>query len=125
MRFLAALSFLTIIPLPLRREIDPEEVGRSIAYFPVVGVIIGLILAGLNWLFGLFLPSAVVNGRLIVAMVLDAAEGKVSAMLVNSTVNAGRLLVKMAELNMKYGRPANAKRAQQGPTINLLTGQAE
>jgi len=51
---LAALSFLTIIPLPHRREIDPEEVGRSIAYFPVVGVIIGLILAGLNWLLGLF-----------------------------------------------------------------------
>lgn len=63
--------------------------------------------------------------RLIVAMVLDAAEGKVSAILVNSTVNAGRLLVKMAELNMKYGRPANAKRVQPGPTINLLTGQAE
>ncbi len=70
MRFLAALSFLTIIPLPRRREFSPEEVGRSIAYFPVVGVIIGLILAGLNWLLGLFLPPAVVNGLLIVSLVL-------------------------------------------------------
>ena len=70
MRFLAALSFLTITPLPLRREINPEEVGRSIAYFPVVGLIIGLILAGLNWLLSLFLPSAVVNGLLIVALVV-------------------------------------------------------
>jgi len=53
-----------------RREISPEEVGRSIVYFPVVGVIIGLILVGLNWLLGLFLPSAVVNGLLIVSMVV-------------------------------------------------------
>ncbi len=70
MRFLAALKFLTIIPLPWRREASPEEIGRSIGYFPVIGLIIGLILAGLNWLLSLFLPSAVVNGLLIVSMVV-------------------------------------------------------
>lgn len=68
MRFLAALSFLTIIPLPHQPEISPQEVGRSIGYFPVVGIIIGLILAGLNWLLSLFLPSAVVNGLLLVSL---------------------------------------------------------
>ncbi len=68
MRFLTALRFLTIIPLPWRREVSPEEVGRSTGYFPVVGIIIGLILAGLNWLFSLLLPSAVVNGLLIVSI---------------------------------------------------------
>lgn len=70
MRFLAALKFLTIIPLPWRREASLEEVGRSIGYFPVVGIIIGLILAGLNWLLGLLLPSIVVNALLIVSMVV-------------------------------------------------------
>ncbi len=70
MKFLAALRFLTIIPLPQWRETSPEEVGRSIVYFPVVGVIIGLILAGLNWLLGLFLPSTMVNGLLIVSVVV-------------------------------------------------------
>jgi len=70
LRFLAALKFLTIIPLPWRREASLEEVGRSIGYFPVIGLIIGLILAGLNWLLSLFLPSAVVNGLLIVSMVV-------------------------------------------------------
>ncbi len=70
MRFLAALGFLTIIPLPWRREVSLEEVGRSIGYFPVIGLIIGLILAGLNWLLGPLLPSAVVNGLLIVSMVV-------------------------------------------------------
>ncbi|MFC2011051.1 adenosylcobinamide-GDP ribazoletransferase [Chloroflexota bacterium] len=70
MRFLAALSFLTIIPVPYRREISPEEIGYSIVYFPVVGGIIGLILVGLNWLLGNYLPSAVVNGLLIVSLVV-------------------------------------------------------
>lgn len=70
MKFLAALKFLTIIPLPWRREASPEELGGSIGYFPVIGLIIGLILAGLNWLLSLFLPSAVVSVLLIVSMVV-------------------------------------------------------
>ena len=69
MSFLAALRFLTIIPLPGRREVSPEEAGRSIVYFPLVGVIIGLILVGLNWLLGLFLPSALVDVLLVVSLV--------------------------------------------------------
>ena len=68
MRFLAALQFLTAIPLPGRREFGPEELGRSTGYFPVVGLIIGLILAGLNWLLGLVLPSAVVSALLLVSL---------------------------------------------------------
>lgn len=70
MRFLTALSFLTIIPLPSRWQAKPEEVGRSISYFPAVGIFIGLVLAGLNRVLGLFLPPAVVSGLLIVALVV-------------------------------------------------------
>jgi adenosylcobinamide-GDP ribazoletransferase len=68
--FLAALRFLTIIPLPGRRELSREEFRRSVVYFPVVGIIIGLVLAGLNWLLSLILPSAVVNALLLVALVV-------------------------------------------------------
>jgi len=70
LKFLAALSFLTVIPLPRRREVSPEQVGRSTGYFPVVGIIIGLILAGLYWLLRLVLPSAVVSGLLLVCLVV-------------------------------------------------------
>ncbi|MFC1940127.1 adenosylcobinamide-GDP ribazoletransferase [Chloroflexota bacterium] len=70
MSFLSALSFLTVIPVPCRRQISPGEAGRSIAYFPIVGIIIGLILAGLNWLLSLFLPPMIVNGLLIVSLVV-------------------------------------------------------
>ncbi len=64
------MQFLTTIPVPWRREVKPEEAGRSTGYFPVVGLIIGLILVGLNWLFGLILPPAVVNALLIVSLVV-------------------------------------------------------
>jgi len=67
-RFLAALQFLTIIRLPWRRDVRLEELGRSTGYFPLIGLIIGLILVGLNWLFGLVLPSAVATALLIVSL---------------------------------------------------------
>ena len=70
MKFLTALQFLTTIPLPWRREVGPEELGSSTWSFPLVGLIIGLILAGFNWLFGLILPSAIVNALLIVSLVI-------------------------------------------------------
>jgi len=69
-KFLAAFQFLTSIPLPWRHEVRPEALGRSTGYFPIVGLIIGLILAGLNWLFLLFLPPALVNALLIAALAL-------------------------------------------------------
>jgi len=68
--FLAAVRFLTVIPLPGRRELSREELGRSVVYFPAVGIIIGLILAGLHWLLSLILPSGVVNALLLVALVV-------------------------------------------------------
>ena len=70
MRFLAALQFLTIVPVPWRREVRPEDLARSTSYFPLVGLIIGLVLAFLNWLLGFLLPSAVVNVLLIIFLVV-------------------------------------------------------
>ena len=64
------MQFLTSIPLPLKREPTPEELGRSAPYFPLVGLIIGLILAGLSWLLRLVLPPTLVNALIIVALVI-------------------------------------------------------
>ena len=54
--------------MPFRRETGSEDVGRSTAFFPLVGLLIGLVLAGLNWVFGLFLPPPITIGLLIVAL---------------------------------------------------------
>jgi adenosylcobinamide-GDP ribazoletransferase len=65
--FLAALQFLT--SLPVKRDIPPEQLGRATAWFPVVGLILGLVLAVLDWLLGTVLPGAVVNAFIIVVLV--------------------------------------------------------
>ncbi len=70
MSFLAAIQLLTSIPLSLKREMTPAQLGRATAWFPLVGLIIGGILAGLNWLMGFILPASVANALLIVALVI-------------------------------------------------------
>ncbi len=70
MRFFTALQFLTIIPVPWRRELSPEELGRATVYFPLVGLFIGLVMAGWYWLLDLFLPRAVADVLVIVSLVV-------------------------------------------------------
>lgn len=64
MKFLSALTFLTIVRLPARSA-SPEELGRSLVYFPIVGAIIGLSLAGLKWGLSQALPPAVTSVLLV------------------------------------------------------------
>ena len=70
MKLLAALRFLTVIPVPRRREVSTEEVGASQGYFPLVGLFLGAILAGVNWLLSLILPASIVNVIIIIALLL-------------------------------------------------------
>ena len=46
--FLIALQFLTIIPFRISETPDKNDLGKSVLYYPLVGLLIGLILAGLN-----------------------------------------------------------------------------
>lgn len=50
LRFCAALTFLTRVPLPKTLVFDAADVGRSTLFFPLVGAAIGLVQAGI-WLF--------------------------------------------------------------------------
>lgn len=56
-KFLIALQFLTIFPVKIE-SIKPEEFGKSLLYFPIVGALIGIVLASV--LFALdFLPNLI------------------------------------------------------------------
>jgi len=82
---LTAFSFLTIIPVPTRPELAPGELGRAAAWFPAAGLVIGLILAGVDWcgaaLWGSLVASALilgaallVTGGLHIDGLIDAAD---------------------------------------------------
>jgi len=68
--FLAAIQLLTSIPIRLKGELTAKQLGRATAWFPVIGLIIGGILAGLNWVFNLILPPLVTNILLIITLVI-------------------------------------------------------
>jgi adenosylcobinamide-GDP ribazoletransferase len=71
MRFWIAWQLLTIIPSPPRyRAYGAEDLGRSVSFFPIVGLFLGLVLFGLDYLLGLLLPSIVVSILLIIALVI-------------------------------------------------------
>ncbi len=44
----AALRFLTVLPAPGRRPLQAPALGRAVGYFPLVGVILGGLLAAAN-----------------------------------------------------------------------------
>ncbi len=47
---LIALQFLTILPIPLTVTPTPQETGRSLLYYPLVGLLIGLLLVTVAWI---------------------------------------------------------------------------
>jgi len=67
--FIILLQFMTRIPIPLKVEYDEEKLGKSIKYFPLVGLIIGFFLFAVN-----FLAGKVIENRQITAVVVIIAE---------------------------------------------------
>jgi len=82
---LTAFGFLTAVPVP-SPEIRPGDLGRATAWFPLVGVFVGLLLAGVDWcgraVWGPYVASALVlgatlllTGGLHIDGFMDSADG--------------------------------------------------
>lgn len=84
--FLIALQFLTIIPIRLGKKAEPEELAKSLAYFPLVGILLGTCLAVLEYFLTYFLPSSVV--RLILVAFPIAITGGLHLDGLSDTVDA-------------------------------------
>jgi adenosylcobinamide-GDP ribazoletransferase len=81
-----ALQFLTVSPAFIRRIFTPQELGRATALFPLVGLLVGGVLVGLDaalsWLFPPLLRTALLlaawlllSGALHLDGFLDACDG--------------------------------------------------
>src|SRR3989344_495359 len=68
--FLLAIQLLTIIPIKTRGAVEDRELGRSTAFFPLVGAVQGIILVGANLLFSRFLPTDIVSALILVVLIL-------------------------------------------------------
>ena len=66
--YIIAMQFLTIIPIPFSVRCEKEDLGRATACFPLVGLTIGALLAGLNWLLAPWLARPLLDALLITAL---------------------------------------------------------
>ncbi|SNB46990.1 adenosylcobinamide-GDP ribazoletransferase [Geobacter sp. DSM 9736] len=71
--YFVALQFLTIVPIPFPRRWQEDELGRSMAFFPLAGLTIGALLAGTDYLIEPWFPGEVVDVLLIA--LLSAVTG--------------------------------------------------
>jgi adenosylcobinamide-GDP ribazoletransferase len=68
--FLLAFQFLTIIPLPFTLRCEKEDLGRSTAFFPVVGLAIGGILVGADRLLSPWISRPLCDALLLALLTL-------------------------------------------------------
>lgn len=74
MGFWIALQFLTIIPMPFKKEPEMREIASSLVFFPIVGLLIGLLLFLANWGLGaVFSPVITATLTLLVWVLISGA----------------------------------------------------
>ncbi len=56
---IAAFQFLTISPTLITRMFTSQEMGRAVGWFPLVGVVLGMLLYGVNYAARLIFPVSV------------------------------------------------------------------
>jgi adenosylcobinamide-GDP ribazoletransferase len=68
-RILLAITFLTRLPLPAPKKVAPEDIGESTPFFPIVGLILGGILVGINYFCSYFWDPLVTNIAIVVSLI--------------------------------------------------------
>ncbi|HKI50965.1 MAG TPA: adenosylcobinamide-GDP ribazoletransferase [Geothermobacteraceae bacterium] len=64
-----ALGFLTVLPVAPGHEPSPEQLGRSMGFFPAAGLVIGLLLVVLNWALEALIPRPVLDCLLLLILI--------------------------------------------------------
>lgn len=67
--FLVALKFLTNLPVSKNLEFQEETLAKSTRYFPLIGILIGSILVGVNFLFSLIFPPIIVSVIILISLI--------------------------------------------------------
>lgn len=63
-------SFLTRLPIGLPMEVEPLQLGRSMAWFPLVGLVLGALLVTADWALGAILPRLICDALVLSLLVL-------------------------------------------------------
>ena len=72
-QFIILIQFMTRIPIPIKVDYSEKKLGKSIKFFPLVGLIIGLILYCTNFLIATYLKN-ILYSKTIIAIFLITVE---------------------------------------------------
>jgi len=119
--YFIALQFLTIIPLPFAVRCEERDLGRSMALFPLVGLTLGGLLVGTDFILSRILPwqvadlllitlLTVVTGALHLDGLADVCDGLAArggrerflAVMKDSRIGAGGVVALVLGLLLKY-----------------------
>ncbi|WP_227761769.1 adenosylcobinamide-GDP ribazoletransferase [Zhaonella formicivorans] len=86
MEFLLALQFLTRVPVTIGQNVEERNLGRAMAYFPAIGLLLGIFLAAAHAIFSLVFASSaadlgtiilltMVTGNMHLDGLMDTADG--------------------------------------------------
>jgi len=67
--FLAAIQFLTVIPFPKGFVGGEKELEKSVPFFPVIGLLIGIIIAAFDYLICFILPPLPASVITVIALI--------------------------------------------------------
>lgn len=138
-KFLIALQFLTILPVKVKGRIEAPEIGAALLYFPLVGLLIGLVL-GLSAAALAFFPpfvaaaliliiSIIITGGLHLDGLADTADGfygnkspgKILEIMKDSRLGAMGALTLFSVLILKFSLLASFSENLLWPTLILMT----
>jgi adenosylcobinamide-GDP ribazoletransferase len=137
--FFTALAFLSLIPSPRYDDFKGDELGRAMALFPLIGLILGVLLFGLNILLEPYLPAGLLNIILIATLVLltggihldglmDTADGfgggnnraKVLQIMKDSRTGSFGVLAAILILMVKWETLNNISPASKGTALLVM-----
>ncbi len=79
--FWAAIQFLTIFPTPLKGEVNDKVMGLALMYFPLVGLLLGVVLLVLYQILILVLPAPIVFALLVAALAIFTGGNHIDGLI--------------------------------------------
>lgn len=138
---LVALSFLTVATIPMPGYAHRLPMGWAVACFPIGGAIIGLCLAGIDWLLAPWLPAGVLAAVLLATLLgltgalhldglMDSFDGlfggkdreKRLAIMKDSRVGSFGIAAAISVLLMEYASLSALASPARGGALVLAVG---
>lgn len=138
-RFLAAIRFLTVVPIPGTWGTAEDDLVNSVPFFPVVGLILGMLAAGFAWVMGPLCPPMLIAALVIVLLIAfsgglhmdglsDTADGFLSSrsrermleIMKDSHVGAMGVIAIAASLLVKFAAVASLPPSFRWQTVLLM-----